>query len=350
AMISSLGTSNNGKRAAFIHLYYNLLKAIPLLAILYGINAVSHISGLDANVNGMDIPLMHTLINICGAAIYLPLSGFIVKIASATIPYSQAEKMEQENTLTMLDPKLLVNPSIALRQVRTALLLQSQCVSQAFEMMLDQNGIGSNEQMSQGQMCDRISGYKDQILRYLVALSEKNIDNATSGTVLAAQNICVSFGRAGELIRSSHEVATSLKNSGKSFSEAGIADLTVLVEAVREILETTVMDFEYGSRKLTKNISLFREVVSQIHALVNKKHIKRLHEGICDRDMGTPFMDICYNLEKIIDECDQVALNMLPFTGYGTNKQEASGDDHSEMTEAQIRNLYKDKYKALLEK
>ena len=83
---------------------------------------------------------------------------------------------------------------------------------------------------------------------------------------------------------------------------------------------------------------------------MNKKHIKRLHEGICDRDLGTPFMDICYNLEKIIDECDQVALNMLPFTGYGTNKQEASGDDHSEMTEAQIRNLYKDKYKALLEK
>ncbi len=349
ALISSLGTSNNGKRAAFIHLYYNLLKAIPLLAILYGVNAVNHISGLDVNVNGMDIPLIHTLINFCGAAIYLPLSGFIVKIASATIPFSQAEKRQQENVLEMLDPKLLINPAIALRQVRAALLLQSRCVSDSYEMMLKTQGADDGFHLNLNEMCDRIAGYKDQIHRYLVALSEKHLDEAASAAALAAQNICISFGRTGELIRASYEVRTGLQNSGKSFSQAGNSDLSVFTEAVREIVDTTVMDFEYGSRKLTKNISVFREVVSQLHSMVNKKHIKRLHEGICDRDLGTPFMDICYNLEKIIDECDQVALNLLPFTNNGAGIPDDRKDEDTKMSADQIKELYRDKYLALLD-
>lgn len=349
ALISSLGTSNNGKRAAFIHLYYNLLKAIPLLAILYGVNAVKHISGLDVNVSGMDIPLMHTLINICGAAIYLPLSGFIVKLASVTIPYSRAEKKEQENVLTMLDPKLLVNPAVAMRQVRASLLMLSQCVSESYEMMLKRSGDNKDNEMSLGEKCDRIRGYREQIHRYLVSLSERNIDEATSGAVLAAQNICISFGRMGELIRSSDELCLNLEKEGKSFSEAGSADLTVFADAVREIVDTTVIDFEYGSRKLTESISLFREIVSELHSMINTKHIKRLHEGICDRDMGTPFMDLCYNFEKIIDECDQVAVNLLPFTVSRHDVKEASQADHPEMSDAQIKELFRDKYLALLE-
>ena len=199
------------------------------------------------------------------------------------------------------------------------------------------------------EICDRISGYKDQTCRYLISLSEKHIDEDISKAVMAAQNICTSFGRIGELIRTSGEVRFGLALENKGFSEAGSRDLDVFVEAVGEIVEATVMDFEYGSFRLTKSISVFREMVSQLHSMVNNRHIRRLHDGICDRQMGKLFMDMCYDLEKIIDECDTIAANLLPFILSGSSARVVTEDEHKEPGTDKIKELYKDKYMALLD-
>ena len=97
-----------------------------------------------------------------------------------------------------------------------------------------------------------------------------------------------------------------------------------------------------GNLALTESISLFREAVSKLHGAVNSKHVKRLHDRICDREAGMPFMDICYDLEKIIDACDMVSQNLLPFRKAGLK------DTDQEMTiekrKEYIKNLYMDKY------
>ena len=99
-MISSIGTSNNGKRTALLNLYYNLLKTIPFLVIFYLLNHFLGFSFLGDSVGSIGIPMFHTLINLCGTAVWLPLSGVIVSLAQKTIPQSEREKQEEANTQT----------------------------------------------------------------------------------------------------------------------------------------------------------------------------------------------------------------------------------------------------------
>lgn len=348
ALLSSLGTSNNGRRTALLHLYFNLFKTIPFLVILFVIDGISHISGLDKTATGMWIPLFHTSINIVAAIIYLPLSGLFVKLTEITIPYNSKEKQDQENVLTMLDQRLLMNPAVAVGQVRNALLKMSETVSEAYALLLDKSKTGIEVTEDITVICERIMQYKDQILRYLVEISERNIDEDTSAKVQCEQNIGVSFGRIGELILSTMNIRNEMISNGRSFSAEGNKDIYILTEAVREIVDTTMLDFEFGNRSLTESIGLFREVVSELHGEINSRHIKRFHDGICDRASGMPFMDICYNLEKIIDSCDMVADNLLRYINRGQGRAAGNSDISDEKRAEYIRNLYKDKYLELL--
>ncbi len=132
ALISSLGTSKNGKRTALLNLYYNLLKTIPFLLIFYLLNYLLSFGFLEEAVGGVGIPMFHTLVNVIGAIIWLPLAKVIIFLAEKTIPYSDAEKEEQAGKLTMLDEYLLKTPEIALKQTDTAVEMLAKTSRDAF--------------------------------------------------------------------------------------------------------------------------------------------------------------------------------------------------------------------------
>ncbi len=110
ALLSSIDTSNSGKRTALIQLYYNLLKTIPFLVVFYACSEIFSFTFTDTLTGAAGIPIFHSLINVAGAIVYLPLSGFIVMLAKMTIPYSEEEKREWKDRLKILDSSLLVNP------------------------------------------------------------------------------------------------------------------------------------------------------------------------------------------------------------------------------------------------
>ena len=342
AMLSSLGTSNNGRRTALLHLYFNIFKTIPFLLILFGADAIHNLEFLDGMVNGMWIPLFHTLINLAAALIYLPLSQMFVRLTELTIPYNEKEKQERENVLVMLDPMLLRNPPIALAQVRNALLKLSETIQETYDLFLNEAKNPESDDSRISSLCTRILRYRDQILGYIKEILAVNVSENKTYYIQCGQNICVFMGRIGELIQDMQDIRKDMVMKQMTFSDEANRDIQIFTEAVREIVDTTMLDFEMGNLALTESIGLFREAVSKLHGAVNSKHVKRLHDGICDMEAGMPFMDICYDLEKIIDSCDMVSQNLLPFRK--AHQDHMKAEMSIEKRKEYIRHLYMDKY------
>ena len=175
SMIASLGTSNNGKRTALLNLYYNLLKTIPFMVIFYLLNHILGFSFLENTIGGTGIPFFHTFINLCGTAVWLPLSDVIVHLAQRTIPQSEKEKQEEANTLTMLDEILLTTPGLAIEQADKAVTLLSETVGEAF--LTAAAFLEDPAQLDKAQLlCERSRRYQEQIDDYLVRIASHELD------------------------------------------------------------------------------------------------------------------------------------------------------------------------------
>ncbi len=339
AIISSLSSSNNGKRTALLHLYYNLLKTIPFMIIFYALNAALHFEFLSQPVGGVEIPLFHTAINILGAVVYLPLAGLIVKLAEKTIPYSQKEIEERENILTNLDPMLLKNPSVALGQVKVALQTLAGVVDRGYDFYRRQGMTPEEKKEDLKSAAARIFSFCDQIRKYLVEISEKDRDESHFELIERGQNICEAFGKMGAILDAGIGFTERIAEQGKHFSKSALLDMQVIGGAVCELIASTVLSLQTENSSLSETVRLSREQISVLMNRINARHIKRLHNGTCEEALSTPFIDICYNLEKVVDACDTVAHNIL-------GKKGVDSETVAEKAKA-IEHLYRDKFQAL---
>lgn len=336
SLISSLNASRNGKRTALIQLYYNLLKVIPMLVIFYTLNNVFRFGFLGLDVGAAGIPLVHSMINVIGSVVYLPVSGFIVRLAELTLPYTQKEMEQKEDTLTILDPKLLLNPSFALQQAEKSIKLMASTVQEAFTLLT-----GNEESGKIKALCSRVSKYNAQISAYLGDIMKAGVQDEDMSLFMLSQKCCLAFGRMGELITEQLGTEHSVSNLEHSFSKAALSELYVLRQAVGEAVDFTIMGYNAGDKDFALTVSIFREEVSQLHRKISARHLARLHSGQCDKELSPYFMDLCYGLEKIIDACDIIAGEM-------SDSDESISVSYEERR-SHIAELFRDKYTALQE-
>ena len=338
ALMSSMGTSNNGKRTALIHLYYNLLKTIPFLIIFYTLDMILDFSFLDVSAGATGIPIFHSAINIVAAIIYLPISGIFVKLAELTVPYSEKERQEQESKLTVLDPLFLSNPAFAVTQVRTALNTMAQNAGDVY---------GSLVKLDDREIFEiyyeRNRKYNEQILKYLTSLSSKQIDEDLASKIRYEQQACEVWDRISNMTANLFDLRGKVLASDISLSPEALSDIKVVAESVQEIVDVTVIDFEKESDSLGKTINVGMQVVSEFQGIIFRKHMDRLKNGTCSQKASSSFIDLIYNFEKIIDACDEVASGMAEY-----HEEFGLGNPNlKEVSSETIRALFDDKYEML---
>ncbi|MBQ3392688.1 MAG: Na/Pi cotransporter family protein [Lachnospiraceae bacterium] len=341
AIMVSLSSNNNGKRAALVHLYYNLLRNIPFLVILTVVNSIVHLPLLAAPASAVGIATFHSVINVVGSIIFLPLSGLLVRLAEKTIPFNEAEKREQSDKLTMLDPLLLRNPGFALVQAETATGLLSDTVREAFDEFLQVFEEKGDEHGTKGSLlCERARHYSSQLKKYYVEISERPIKDEDARKLSSLRGTTDDYAEICEKLSSLLKEVVDFKKKNGSFSPEAWSDLELFGRAVQEILDTTVHDFEFRNPKLAGTIQVFREVVTGLHGKISKKHIKRLHRGTCKPENNILFTDICLGYERIIDRCDSIAGHILA----GIDEERVPVSDEQYRL---IKTLYGDKYSIL---
>ena len=345
AVISSISTSNNGKRTALINLYYSLLKVVPFMVLFYGADAIFHFPFLQNSVGGIGIPVCHSAINLFGALLWIPFGGIIVKMAQKTIPLSEEEQLAQENVLTMLDENLLRNPSIALDQTDRAVCTLGDTVEEAMRSLLDFSTDNGKETKI---LLNRIEQYRDQIDNYITKLSASTQDTKEAAFILLLTNANTAFGEIGVLSESISNYISKLSEMENSdlMRESDKTEVLVLGDSIAEILELTVMGFERKDVRLSETIQNYREEVMQISEIIKARHYKRMHGADGRLTSTTIFTDIFYTQERLIDYCDIVADSLIKYNR-AVVKKNIQTPENAAKAKQHVHALFRDKYEML---
>ena len=338
AILSSVGSGKNAKRAALIHLYYNLIKNVPFITVLLILDSVTTLPFMSSTISTAGIALFHSSINLLFSLILLPVSGFLVKLAVKTIPYTEQEKQEQSDTLQYLDPLLFRNPGLAVAQARKAVSAVSGSVRESYRAWLNEDSGAA------AQYRERSARYLRQTETYMRELTEKRLLEDVSKEIRYLQQICGDFS----IINDQVTQLLQIREASSAFSKATADDLKLCGEAVRETLDIVAEGFETRSGQLADTVREFREVVSGLFHQINIRQINRIHSGESGSETGTPFTETCFAYELIMDRCDRIAGNLLACDSLSPVVSRDQQDPAArEKRHQQIRSLFRDKFSLL---
>ena len=341
AVLASLSGSNKGKRAAMIHLFYNLIRNGVYLVIFYLLSSVMKFEILDKVAGAVGIAAFHTLINLAGSAVFLPLSKFLVILVHKILPFSAAEKEEEADTLTILDPLFLRNPAFAIDQVRTASLMLADVVQEYYDLylnMIDRNLAEQPEKMRLlGVKAER---YVSQLRKYCIRLSEHKMHDKEARNLAFLTSAVENYAEMAVKIKNMEESFIDLKKSGESFSEEAKRDISTFGSAVQEILGATVHDYATQNTRLAGTVQVYREIITDLLGKITRKNVRRLHSGECSPESSRVFSELCTGFERIIDRCDSIAGHILLISG------ETAAAPTEEQYE-RIKALFNDKFSEL---
>lgn len=341
AVLASLSGSNKGKRAALIHLFYNLIRNGVYLVIFYLLSGMMKFEILDMVAGAVGIAAFHTLINLVGSAVFLPVAQLLVKLVHMVLPFSAAEKEEEADTLTILDPLFLNNPAFAIDQVRTASFMLADVVQEYYDLYLNMIDRDLPEQPEDMRLSGvKAERYVNQLRKYCIRLSEHNMHDREARNLAYLISAVNNYAEMAEKIKGMTESFIDLKKSGESFSEGAKKDIATFGSAVQEILEATVHDYATQNTRLASTVQIYREIITDLLGKINRRHVRRLHSGECSQESSRVFSEFCAGFERIIDRCDSLARYILLISG---EKASAPTEEQYE----RIKALFNDKFSEL---
>ena len=341
AVLASLSGSNKGKRAAMIHLFYNLIRNTLFLVIFYILAGMLNFAFMGNVAGAVGIAAFHTLINLLGSAVFLPIAKLLVKLVHMVLPFSAAEKEEEADTLTILDPLFLRNPAFAIDQVRSASFMLADVVQEYYDLYLDMIDKDLPEQSEDMRLTGvKAERYVSQLRKYCIRLSEHKMHDQEARNLAYLSSAVNNYAEMAEKIKGMTESFIGLKKSGESFSQGAKKDIATFGSAVQEILEATVHDYATQNTRLASTVQIYREIITDLLGKINRRHVRRLHSGECSQESSRVFSEFCAGFERIIDRCDSLARYILL----------VSGETASAPTEEQyerIKALFNDKFSEL---
>lgn len=315
ALLSGIGASRNARRAALVHLYFNLIGTGIFMLLFYGINGLVQFGFLENGANAAGIAVIHSFFNIFATAILLPFSSGLEKLACLTIKDKEdkaVEKEAQDRAVPALDARFLAAPGLALEQCRMAAGHMSESAREA--LLLAISLIYEYKEEKAGKVAEletEVDGYEDQLGSYLVKLGSRDLSAKESHTLTLLLHDIGDFERISDHALNIQEAARELEEKKLRFSGEAQSELKVFAGAVEEIVNISFESFREEDRALAKKVEPLEEVIDLLNVEMKKRHIKRLRKGECTIEMGFILADITTDLERVADHCSNIAVSLL---------------------------------------
>ena len=327
ALISSVGASKNAKRTAMIHLFFNIIGSVFFLVVLYAGNALFRFPFWENTMDMGSIANLHLAFNIACTALLLPFHRQLVKLVKAVVP-GDAEERE----LSVLDDRFLSSPSLALERAHDAVVQMSEFARDNYRLAVEliwKFDAKKLERLNETEVAlDNLEGLLDN---YLVKLTDRALTAEESTRVSELLHTLSDFERIGDYAVNVSESAVVLHDRNITFSPQARAELERLTAAVGETLDKTVACYQSRQRTLAVQVEPLEEVVDLIAATLKNRHVERLKAGECTIELGTQFLELLINLERMSDHCSNVALHILRQTSSPDDKVRI--DSHAYMHE-----------------
>ena len=327
ALISSVGASKNAKRTAMIHLFFNIIGSVFFLLVLYAGNALFRFPFWENTMDMGSIANLHLAFNIACTALLLPFHRQLVKLVKAVVP-GDAEERE----LSVLDDRFLSSPSLALERAHDAVVQMGEFARDNYRLAVEliwKFDAKKLERLNETEVAlDKLEGLLDN---YLVKLTDRALTAEESTRVSELLHTLSDFERIGDYAVNVSESAVVLHDRNVTFSPQARAELERLTAAVGETLDKTVACYQSRQRTLAVQVEPLEEVVDLIAATLKNRHVERLKAGECTIELGTQFLELLINLERMSDHCSNVALHILRQTSSPDDKVRI--DSHAYMHE-----------------
>lgn len=327
ALISSVGASKNAKRTAMIHLFFNIIGSVFFLVVLYAGNALFRFPFWENTMDMGSIANLHLAFNIACTALLLPFHRQLVKLVKAVVP-GDAEERE----LSVLDDRFLSSPSLALERAHDAVVQMSEFARDNYRLAVEliwKFDAKKLERLNETEVAlDKLEGLLDN---YLVKLTDRALTAEESTRVSELLHTLSDFERIGDYAVNVSESAVVLHDRNITFSPQARAELERLTASVGETLDKTVACYQSRQRTLAVQVEPLEEVVDLIAATLKNRHVERLKAGECTIELGTQFLELLINLERMSDHCSNVALHILRQTSSPDDKVRI--DSHAYMHE-----------------
>ena len=308
AMISSVGASKNAKRAAFVHLYFNVIGVVLFLTAFYSLNALLHFEIIHDTVSVMGIAVIHSTFNVITTLVLLPFNRVLEKLAILTVP----DGTSKDAAAPLLDKRLLGTPAVATSRahqctVDMAHLAQSGLLK-AMSLVHIWNDQVSDEVVEQEAQVDH---YEDALGTYLVQLSGLPLtvdDNRTVNTLLYSLS---DLERISDHSLNLRKSALEVRDKQVTFSHQALEDLNLVEWAVQDIVNLTVQAFANQDNNVARQVEPLEQVIDEIVHQVRSRHVERLQNGQCSITNGFILADLLTCYERVADHCSNVAVAMI---------------------------------------
>lgn len=316
ALLSSIGATKNGKRAAIIHLYFNVIGTVTFMIVFYALNAVIHFSFLNLTAQEFGIAVIHTAFNIITTAYLLPLRKVLEKLAYATIKLDDDEKRimdrRSENEFALLDDRFLEAPSLAVEHCKQVINKMADISRESLFISMSLIGGYDEEQaLRVGELETRADKYEDALGTYIMKISTKNLKKEDSEMLNVMLHCIGDFERISDYACNLCDSARELHQKNMQFSPKAETELDILSSAVREAVDISFDAFKSNNKNEADKVEPLEELIDTLAVELKARHIRRLREGKCTIELGFAHSDILNNLERVADHCSNIAVDVI---------------------------------------
>ena len=303
ALLSAVGVNKNAKRAAFVHLSFNLIGTVILLAVFIAVRALLQPAFLNYPVDSVGIAATHSAFNILATLILLPISGLFEKLAMHFIPDNkELEKAEE------LDERLLATPQLALER-SYALTVEmasyaSGAIKGALHAVVEQDTDLAKDISAKEEKTDR---YEDLIGSYLVNLSGFTRGRNQGNEAAKLLKLIGDFERIADHAVNILESADELHGKGIVLSSKEMLEYKIMSSAAEEIVELSFTAFMDNNIDIAFKVEPLEQVIDKIKEKLRSRHITRMQNGECGIEFGFIWADILTDIERVADHCSNIA-------------------------------------------
>ena len=314
ALLSSIGAKKNAKRAAFVHLYFNLIGTILFMIVFYSINAFVNFGVLQDMATPAGIAVIHSIFNIPTTIVLLPFGKGLEKLATLTIREKEepVEEIAELVPLKHLDARFLEQPAFAVTQSMDVMNQMAGYSAEALYDSLELMKDYSDEKWQRVEALeDIVDKYEDELGTYLAKVSGKELAEEDSKRVSNGLHCIGDLERISDHALAIAEIYAKMHKEEMVFSDKAMAELNLYSNAVYEIMSMTCKALNEDDMKIAKRIEPLEEVINGLNATIKKQHIKRLQKGKCTIELGIALENLLNNYERVADHCSNVAASLL---------------------------------------
>lgn len=311
-LLTALGATVDGKRTAWVYLIVELISVIIIAGLFYIIGLVvdyTYLKNLD--INPFSIAAINTVFRLVKMVILLPFTSYIEKLVVFLIKEKVSDSGVQ-NDIMKLEERFLEHPALAIEQSRITInnmaMLSEENLAEAFKLLTNYSDKAYEVVQEMETSVDR---YEDGLGSYLVKITGRDLTKQQNDDVSKYLHTLSDFERISDHAVNIADAAQELFQKNIKFSEDGKHELNVIVSAIREIVNVTVMSFVDDNLAMAARVEPLEELIDHLCDEMKLHHVDRLQKGKCTLMQGFVFNDLLTNFERVADHCSNIAVAML---------------------------------------